>query len=144
FKDEFVRRAGRNASLRDRISEIPLPWSNYSKEQQGKYLHAHSLIGMLEVAFGKARVAFDEVNTVQGYSLVLLSEKVLSTSLIDIAVGNGRVRKLARQYRKLIAPLQKKFGVVPKGILLKSIQDFTMHLRVIDLILDAADKSLAA
>ncbi len=144
FKDEYSARARRTEAIRMRISEIPRPWSQYAHLRQGKYLLAYLLANRLAGAIEQAGKAFDEINLLQAYSSVIVSEKVMRKYAIDIAAKKRSVRRLSRQYQKFVAPLEERFGVVPHGILLTSIESFCMHLQQMDLLLAEAEESLAA
>lgn len=144
LKDEHQRRIEQTEALRTRVSEIPLPWSKYSHPKQSKYLLAHVLANRLSDLIKGANKAFDEVEMLQANSSLTISDKVMRKYAIDLPARSRSIRRLTRRYQNLIEPLQKRFGVVPHGVLLTSIQSFGLHLQQMDLLLEEAEESLGA
>jgi hypothetical protein len=142
FKDEHRRRIEQTETLRTKVSEIPLPWSNYSHPRQSKYLLAHVLTNRLSDLIKVANKAFDEVDMLQANSSLAISDKVMRKYAIDLPARSRSIRRLTRRYQNMIQPLQKRFGVVPHGVLMTSIQSFCLHLEQMDLLLEEAEESL--
>jgi len=144
FSDEYSRRVEGIEAIQERISAIPMPWSNYSQTRQGKFLLAQVITDRLFEAIEDAGDAFDEVNLMQAHSSVVICEKVMCKYPVELPSKRRSIRRLSRQYRKLTAPLEQRFGAVPHALLLTNIEAFCLQLQQIDLLLSGAEESLEA
>jgi hypothetical protein len=138
LKREYSKLAHSAWNLRSKISAVSTPWSQYSAARQGKFISAYNITKEVKHMLKGATKTFKSIDLQEALSNFLAASGLLRNYQIWLKTGKKPFRRLVRQSRNLMRPLERLFGISPEAFLSASLDYFHLQLEQIDLHLNSA------